>query len=104
MYMYSSSNILKQVDIVQWILDYLNPNYPYPDIWTSAHITILSVPLEKIRRSCWSFATGESKTAVRTTFLNATTLFHTVQDLVHDLQRLSSLSKAANTVIRCITA
>ena len=26
--------------VVQWVLDYLNPDYPYPDIWTSAHITI----------------------------------------------------------------
>ena len=63
------------VNIVQWVLDYPNPNYPYPDILTSAHFAMFSVQKEKRRCSHWSFATGESEAAVRTIFLNATMLF-----------------------------
>ena len=32
---------------VQWVLDYLNPDYPYPDIWTTAHVTMFSAPAGK---------------------------------------------------------
>ena len=60
---------------VQWVLGYPNPDYPYPDIWTSAHVAIFSIPAGKKHCGHWSFAMGESKAAVRTTFLNATALF-----------------------------
>ena len=36
-------------------------------------------------------------------FPNATAPFQPVRNLVHDLQRLSKLSEAANTVVHCIT-
>ena len=61
--------------VAQWVLNYPNPNYPYPDIWTLAHITMFSVPAGKRRCGHWSFATGESKAAVRMTLPNATTFF-----------------------------
>ena len=57
---------------VQWVLHYPNPSYSYLDIWTSAHIAMFSVPAGKGCCSHWSFATRESKFAVRTTLLNAT--------------------------------
>ena len=60
---------------VQWVLDYPNPDYPYPDIWTLARIAMFSALAGKTRCSHWSFATGESKADVRMTFPNATTLF-----------------------------
>ena len=63
------------IKVLQWVLDYPNPDYPYPDIWTSAHFAMFSLPAGKIRCCDWSFATGEGKAAVRMTFLNATTLF-----------------------------
>ena len=49
---------------VQWVLDYLNPDYLYPDFWTLARVAMFSVPAGKRRCSHWSFATGESKAAV----------------------------------------
>ena len=61
--------------LVQWVLDYPNPNYPYADFWTSAPVTMFLVRAGKRRCGHWSFATGENKAAVRTTFSNATTLF-----------------------------
>ena len=74
--------------LLQCVLDYPNLDYPYPDFWTSAHVAMFSVPAGKRRSGHWSFATGESK-AARTTFPNATTLFHDVRDLDQDLQRPS---------------
>ena len=60
---------------IKWVLDYPNPDYLYPDTWTSAHVAMISVPVGKIRYGHWSCATGESKAFVRTTFLNTTMLF-----------------------------
>ena len=60
---------------LQWVLDYPNSDYPYPDIWTLAHVAMCTVPAGKIHCVHWSFATGESKAALRTAFLNATMLF-----------------------------
>ena len=74
---------------IQWVLDYPNPDYPYPDIWTSADVGMFSVSAGKRPCCHWSFAKGESKAAARTTFPKATMLFHAVWDLDHDLQRPS---------------
>ena len=30
--------------LLQWVLDYPNPDYPYPHIWMSVHIAMFSVP------------------------------------------------------------
>ena len=49
---------------VQWGLDYLNPNYPYPNTWTSAHVAMFSALVGKTHWGHWNFATGESKAAV----------------------------------------
>ena len=65
----------KQVWLLKWVLDYPNPDYPYLDIWTSAHVAMFSAPAGKRCCGHWSFARGESKAAVRMTFPNATTLF-----------------------------
>ena len=44
--------VLKYIQIyIQWVLDYPNPDYLYPDIWTSAHVAMFSVPTGKIRCS-----------------------------------------------------
>ena len=40
---------------VQWVLDYSNPHYLYPDIRTSADVAKFSVPAGKIRFGHWSF-------------------------------------------------
>ena len=77
------------VRVVQWVLNYPNPDYGCPNIWTLAHIAMFSVPVGKRHCGHWSFATGESKAAVRTTFPNAARLFHALWDLDHDLQGLS---------------
>ena len=79
---------------VQWVLDYLNPDYPYLDIWTSAHVAMFSVPAGKGCCGQWSFATGESKAAGQMTFTNTTTLFfHAVRDLDHDYNVQASCAK-----------
>ena len=77
---------------IQWVLGYPNPDYVYTDVWTLTHVDMFLVPAGRIHVCCdhWSFATGESKAAVRTTFPNAKTLFHAVRDLVHNLQRPSN--------------
>ena len=75
--------------LIQWVLDYPKSNYPDPDIWTSAHVAMFSVPAGKRHCGHWNFVTGESKAAARMTFPNATTLFHAVRDLDHDLQHPS---------------
>ena len=33
--------------LVQWVLDYPNPDYQYQNIWTSAHVAMFSVPARK---------------------------------------------------------
>ena len=48
---------------LQWVLD-----YPYPDFWTAANVAMFFVPAGKRRCGHWSFATEESKAAVRMTF------------------------------------
>ena len=60
---------------VQWVLDYQNPDFLYLSTWTSAHVAMFSAPAGKWRCGQWNFATGESKAAVWTTFLNVTMLF-----------------------------
>ena len=60
---------------VQWVLDYPDPDYLYPDMLTSAHAAMFSAPAGKGCCSRWSFVTEESKAAVRMTLPNATMLF-----------------------------
>ena len=50
----------------------------------------------------WSFATGEEKSAVRTTFLNATALFQSSTGFSSQFTKPSSLSEAVNAVVHCI--
>ena len=45
------------------------------------HVAMFLVPARKIHCSNWSFATGESKAAVETTFPNPTTLFHAIRGI-----------------------
>ena len=33
--------------VLQWVLDYPNPDYPYPDFWTSAHVAFFRYQREK---------------------------------------------------------
>ena len=49
------------ISYVQWVLDYPNPNYPYPNTRTLADIAMFLAAAGK--RRC-GFATGESKAAV----------------------------------------
>ena len=55
------------------------PRLSVSGIWMSADVAMFSVPVGKIRCGHWSFATGESKAAVRTTLQNATRFFHPVR-------------------------
>ena len=43
-------------NVLQWVLDYPNTDYSYPDFWTSAHVAMFSVPEEK--RRCGHRAVG----------------------------------------------
>ena len=63
---------------VQLVLNYLNPDYLYPDFWTSAIVAMFFVPAGKIRCGHWSFVTGESMCPIL-------------------------LSEAANAAVHCIT-
>ena len=58
----------------------------------------------KIHTGHWSSAMGESKKLLyEQLFPHATSLFQSVRELDHDIQRLSWLSEAANAVVHCIT-
>ena len=56
--------ISEEKSIIQWVLDYPNSDYLYPNNWTSAHISMFSAAAGKRRCSHCNFATGENTAAV----------------------------------------
>ena len=61
---------------LQWVLDYSNPDYPYPDVWMSGHVAMFSVPEWKICCSHWSLPQEKAK-------LLYEWLSHTLQRFFH---------------------
>ena len=57
-----------QLSQLQWVPDYPNPDYSNSRLSERLDVTMFSAAAGKWRPRHWSFATGECKPAVRTTF------------------------------------
>ena len=92
--LHASAEYITSCISIQWVPDYLNLDYLNSRLSERLDIAMFSTAAGKRRSSHWSSATGESKTAVWTTFPSCykKQLFQPVWDLDHDLQRPSSLT------------
>ena len=64
-----TSNIVCEIHLIQWVLNYPNSNYPYSNTWTSPPSdTVFLAAAGNRHCSQWGSVTGESKAAAWTTF------------------------------------
>ena len=82
----SFNNCISDLFQLQWVLDYLNPDYQCLNTLTSAHVAMFSAAAGKDFAVTGDLLQGKAKLLYERLYPKATTPFHPPQDFDHDLQ------------------